>query len=64
MSEVQDKRFLVRLSPDLWIDLETWAKNDRRSINNLISLILERAVEDTRRATVTPANTPDRSRAA
>ena len=64
MSEAQDKRFLVRLSPDLWIDLETWAKNDRRSINNLISLILERAVEDTRRATVTPATTPDRSRAA
>jgi len=58
VSEVQDKRFLVRLSPDLWTDLEIWAKNDRRSINNLIGLLLERAVEDARRASDKPADKP------
>jgi len=45
MSEVQDKRYLVRLDPALFASVEEWAKEDRRSINNLISLLIEQAVE-------------------
>jgi hypothetical protein len=45
MSDTQDKRYLVRLDPALFASVEEWAKEDRRSINNLISFLIAQAVE-------------------
>ena len=55
MSDVQDKRYLVRLDPALFASVEEWAKEDRRSINNLISLLIAQAVE---RKRTSPAKKP------
>jgi hypothetical protein len=39
------KAFLLRISPDLWRELESWAKDDLRSVNGQIEWILKRAVQ-------------------
>jgi hypothetical protein len=38
------KAFLLRVSPDLWKDLEKWAADDLRSINAQIEFLLRQAV--------------------
>jgi len=38
------KPFLLRIDPELWIDLETWAKDELRSVNGQIEYILKQAV--------------------
>ncbi len=38
------KPFLLRIGPDLWTDLETWAKDDLRSVNGQIEYLLRQAV--------------------
>jgi hypothetical protein len=38
------KAFLLRLSPELWKDLERWAADDLRSINAQIEFLLRQAV--------------------
>jgi hypothetical protein len=38
------KAFLLRLSPDLWRELEKWAADDLRSINAQIEFLLRQAV--------------------
>jgi hypothetical protein len=39
------KAFLLRLSPELWKDLERWAADDLRSINAQIEFLLRQAVQ-------------------
>jgi hypothetical protein len=39
------KAFLLRISPELWADLEAWAKDELRSVNGQIEYILKRAVQ-------------------
>jgi hypothetical protein len=38
------KAFLLRVSPELWKELERWAADDLRSINALIEFLLRQAV--------------------
>ena len=38
------KPFLLRIGPDLWTDLEAWAKDDLRSVNGQIEYLLRQAV--------------------
>ncbi len=38
------KPFLLRIDPELWADLEAWAKDELRSINGQIEYILKQAV--------------------
>jgi hypothetical protein len=38
------KAFLLRLSPELWKELERWAADDLRSINAQIEFLLRQAV--------------------
>ncbi|NJD19833.1 MAG: Arc family DNA-binding protein [Gemmatimonadetes bacterium] len=38
------KAFLLRLSPELWSDLEAWAQEDLRSVNGQIEYLLRQAV--------------------
>jgi hypothetical protein len=46
----QRKSYLLRINEDLWNELNQWAEQDFRSLNGQIELILQRAVEERRRA--------------
>jgi hypothetical protein len=39
------KPFLLRIDPELWADLEAWAKDELRSVNGQIEYILKQAVQ-------------------
>ena len=49
------KPFLLRMDPELWADLEAWAKDDLRSVNGQIEFILKQAVQK-RKSPRRPAN--------
>lgn len=38
------KRFLLRISPDLYVALEKWAADELRSVNAQIEYLLQQAV--------------------
>jgi hypothetical protein len=38
------KKFLLRIQPQLWEELERWAAQEFRSINGQIEFLLQRAV--------------------
>ena len=38
------KPFLLRIDPELWGDLESWAKDELRSVNGQIEYLLKQAV--------------------
>ena len=38
------KPFLLRIDPELWADLETWAQDELRSVNGQIEYLLKQAV--------------------
>jgi hypothetical protein len=45
MSAEERKSFLLRISPDLWKELEKWAADELRSVNGQIEYLLRQAVE-------------------
>ncbi len=49
------KKFLLRIQPELWNELERWAAQDFRSVNGQIEWLLQRAVRD-RRGSDIPQN--------
>ncbi len=44
MASPDRKSFLLRIPPDLWMDLEKWAADDLRSVNGQIEFLLRMAV--------------------
>lgn len=42
----EKKPFLLRISPELWADLNRWAADELRSVNGQIEYILRCAVEE------------------
>ena len=44
MPDDQRKSFLLRVSADLWKDIEKWAADDLRSVNAQIEFLLRQAV--------------------
>jgi len=38
------KAFLLRISPDLWKELESWSAQELRSVNGQIEYLLRQAV--------------------
>jgi hypothetical protein len=38
------KQFLLRIDPQLWVELEAWAANELRSVNGQIEYVLREAV--------------------
>ena len=38
------KPFLLRIDPELWAELESWAKDELRSVNGQIEYLLKQAV--------------------
>ena len=55
MPAEERKPFLLRISPDLWKELEKWAADELRSVNGQIEYILRQAVDRRKRG---PANEP------
>ncbi|MCH8913196.1 MAG: hypothetical protein IIA33_06460 [Planctomycetes bacterium] len=43
------KSFLLRMPPDLWEDLNRWAKDELRSVNGQIEFLLREATKRRRR---------------
>ena len=39
------KSFLLRIDPELWAELESWAKDELRSVNGQIEYLLRQAVQ-------------------
>ena len=39
------KKFLLRISPSLWEELNRWAAREFRSVNGQIEFLLQRAVD-------------------
>jgi hypothetical protein len=46
---VPRKKFLLRIDPKLWEELERWAQDELRSANGQIEFLLKRAVTERRR---------------
>ena len=40
------KKFLLRISPELWQELNRWAAQEFRSVNGQIEFLLRRAVAE------------------
>lgn len=57
------KPFLLRIDPDLWDDLEAWAKDELRSVNGQIEYLLKQAVQKRKggqpRKALRPASSPE-----
>ncbi len=45
----QRKKFLLRIPPELWEELNRWAAQELRSVNGQIEFVLQRAVSERRR---------------
>jgi hypothetical protein len=41
----QRKQFLLRIDPELWAELEAWAKDELRSVNGQVEYVLRDAVK-------------------
>ncbi len=53
------KSFLLRLSQEMWNELERWAADDFRSVNGQIESILHEAITRRRQKTPARAETPE-----
>ena len=43
------KKFLLRINPDLWTEIERWANDEFRSVNGQIEYLLRQAVSKHKR---------------
>lgn len=44
------KAFLLRIDPELWSELETWAADELRSVNGQVEYLLRQAVQKRKKA--------------
>lgn len=44
------KAFLLRIDPELWSELETWAADELRSVNGQVEYVLRHAVQKRKKA--------------
>jgi hypothetical protein len=49
MASGERKAFLLRISPELWSELEAWAGDELRSVNGQIEYLLKQAVNARKR---------------
>ena len=55
------KSFLLRMDPDLYADLESWAQAELRSVNGQVEYLLRQAVLKRRWSGEAPPNSPARA---
>jgi hypothetical protein len=60
----QRKKFLLRISPTLWEELNRWATQDFRSVNGQIEFLLQRAVDQRRKRQPKPKSSEEERRQA
>ena len=53
------KSFLIRISPELWDELNRWAGEELRSVNGQIEFLLREAVERKRKKKLGEAELDD-----
>jgi hypothetical protein len=53
------KKFLLRISPALWEELNRWAAREFRSVNGQIEFLLQRAVDERTRPRDDGATEPE-----
>lgn len=51
------KQFLLRIDPELWRELESWAADDLRSVNAQVEWLLRQAVSRRKRGRGTAGGT-------
>lgn len=56
------KSYLLRIDPDLWSDLEVWARDDLRSVNAQIEYLLRQAVVKRKGNKATPPAVTDQEK--
>ena len=54
------KRFLLRMSPELYEELNRWAAQEFRSVNGQIEYVLKRAVEERNKGVARSVPTEER----
>ena len=54
------KKFLLRISPELWEELNRWATQEFRSVNGQIEFVLQQAVDGRRKPRRGRAEEPGR----
>jgi len=52
------KSFLLRVSPELWEEINRWAADELRSVNAQVEYLLRQAVRQRRRPTIDDSATP------
>ncbi len=57
------KSFLIRIDPKLWVELETWAAEELRSVNGQIEYLLKQAVLKRKGAAAPPPGETSRKNA-
>jgi hypothetical protein len=55
------KPFLLRIDPELWDELEAWAKDELRSVNGQIEYLLKQAVQKRKGPSRPPETGPRRA---
>jgi hypothetical protein len=50
----QRKKFLLRIPPELWEQLNRWAAQELRSVNGQIEFVLQKAVDERRKKAKPP----------
>lgn len=50
MPSEERKAFLLRVDPELWRELESWAADELRSVNGQIEYVLRQAVQKRKRS--------------
>lgn len=53
------KSFLLRIDPELWRELESWAQDDLRSVNGQIEYLLKLAVKQRKKSAARDADKAD-----
>jgi hypothetical protein len=54
------KTFLLRIDPELWKELETWAQAELRSVNGQIEYLLKQAVSKRKKTAPSDRAAPDK----
>ncbi len=50
----EDKKFLLRLKPDVWAEIQAWAGEELRSVNGQIEYLLREAIRHRRHRATDP----------
>ena len=62
MASEDRKSFLLRIDPELWRELESWAADELRSVNGQVEYLLRQAVLKRKRAQAAEQEEDERKR--